>query len=88
VTAALGLTGVEEVFEAGTGYGCQTAMLARLAMSTQTGPTVTEVCGPVCAGAEASLAGSGGSSPGDAGGVAVDLGQEVFDSAGGGDSRS
>ena len=53
-------------------------------MSTQTGPTVTEVCGPVCAGAEASLAGSGGSSPEDAGGVAVDLGQEVFDSAGGG----
>jgi hypothetical protein len=36
----------------------------------QTGPTVTEVCGPVCAGAEASLAGSGGSSPEDAGGVA------------------
>ena len=29
--AALGLTGAEEVFEVGTGYGYQTALLARLA---------------------------------------------------------
>ena len=29
--AALGLTGTEEVFEVGTGYGYQTALLARLA---------------------------------------------------------
>ena len=29
--AALGLTGTEEVFEVGTGYGHQTALLARLA---------------------------------------------------------
>ena len=31
IIAALGLTGAEEVFEVGTGYGYQTALLARLA---------------------------------------------------------
>ena len=31
IIAALGLTGTEEVFEIGTGYGYQTALLARLA---------------------------------------------------------
>ena len=31
IIAALGLTGTEEVFEVGTGYGYQTALLARLA---------------------------------------------------------
>ncbi len=31
IIAALGLTGAEEVFEGGTGYGYQTALLARLA---------------------------------------------------------
>ena len=31
IIAALGLTGAEEVLEVGTGYGYQTALLARLA---------------------------------------------------------
>lgn len=31
IIAALGLTGADEVFEIGTGYGYRTALLARLA---------------------------------------------------------
>jgi len=37
IIAALGLTGAEEAFEVGTGYGYQTALLARLAARVVSG---------------------------------------------------
>jgi hypothetical protein len=54
-----------------------------MAMSTRTGPTVTAVVGPTAL-FEAVVAG-GVLAPEDGGGVAVELGEEIFDSGRGGE---
>ena len=55
IIAALGLTGTEEVFEVGTGYGYQTALLARLAARVVS----TEIWPDLAAQARRNLAAQG-----------------------------